>query len=198
MGKLKSSIVIILICFSPYALGEGDPVLGKQKSLLCSQCHGITGNSPDKNIPKLSGQLEDYIVLAVIEFQQGIRNDPTMSNLASVVQNEKDLEDIAAYFASQPRMQGKSKDNNTTSKGEELFTSERCNYCHGDGGKRYAPFQENIPPVIGGQHKSYLIKAMNDIKAGKRPGDIYELMPKLLGELTEEQIEAIAEYLSQI
>ena len=198
MGKSKSFVVILLLCFSQVVLGAGDPVLGKQKSLLCSECHGTTGNSPDKNIPKLSGQLEDYIVLAVTEFQQGIRKDPMMSSLAIVVQNVKDLEDIAAYFASQPRMQGQRVENDASSEGAELFTSERCNYCHGDEGKRYAPFQENIPPVIGGQHKSYLIKAMNDIKTGKRPGDIYELMPKLLGELTDEQIEAIAEYLSQI
>jgi len=198
MGKFKSFIVIILLCFSSFALGEGDPALGKQKSLLCSGCHGTTGSSPDKNVPKLSGQLEDYIVLAVLEFQQGIRKDPTMSSLAAVVQNVTDLEDIAAYFASQPRMQGARKGNVVAAEGAELFSSERCNYCHSDEGKLYAPFQENIPPVIGGQHKPYLIKAMNDIKDGKRPGDIYGLMPRLLGELSYKQIEAIAEYLSQI
>ena len=198
MGKFKSFVVILLLCFSPFALGAGDPVLGKQKSLLCTECHGTTGNSPDKNIPKLAGQLEDYIVLAVTEFQQGIRSDPMMSNLATVVQNVKDLEDIAAYFASQPRMQGPGRINVVAAEGAELFTSERCNYCHDDEGKLYAPFQENIPPIIGGQHKPYLIKAMKDIRAGKRPGDIYDLMPKLLSELTDKQIEAIAEYLSQI
>jgi cytochrome c553 len=198
MGKCETLIVIILLCFSPFALGEGDPDLGKQKSLLCAECHGTNGNSPDKNIPKLAGQLEEYIVLAVTEFQQGIRKDPTMSNLAAVVQNIKDLEDIAAYFASQPKMQGQRKGNVVAAEGAELFTSERCNYCHSDEGKRYAPFQENIPPVIGGQHKPYLIKAMKDIKAGKRPGDLYGLMPRILSELSFKQIEAIAEYLSQI
>jgi len=128
MGKFKSIIVIILFCISPFALGEGDPVLGKQKSMLCSGCHGTTGNSPDKKIPKLAGQLEDYIVLAVTEFQQGIRKDPMMSNLAAVVQNVKDLEDIAAYFASQPRMQGPRRGNVVAAEGAELFSSERCNF----------------------------------------------------------------------
>jgi cytochrome c553 len=198
MGKCKSFIVIILICFSPFALSEGNPVIGKQKSMLCSQCHGTNGNSPDQNTPKLAGQLEDYIVLAVTEFQQGIRQDPMMSNMATVIQNVQDLEDIAAYFSVQPKMQGRSADNGIAGKGARLFTSERCNYCHGEGGKRYAPFSENIPPVIGGQHKAYLIKAMNDIRAGKRPGDIYDLMVRILGDLSDEEIEAIAEYLSQI
>lgn len=198
MGKCKSFIVIFLLCFSPFALSEGNPVLGKQKSMLCSQCHGTNGNSPDQNIPKLAGQLESYIVAATTEFQEGIRKDPMMSSISTVIQNIKDLEDIAAYFASQPKMQGHRRGNVVAAEGAELFTSERCNYCHGDEGKRYAPFQENIPPVIGGQHKPYLIKAMKDIKAGKRPGDLYGLMPRILSELSFKQIEAIAEYLSQI
>ena len=198
MSKYKSFIVVVLLCFSPFVLGAGDPVLGKQKAQLCFGCHGADGNSPDQNIPKLAGQLPNYIVLAVTEFQQGIRKDPTMSSMAPLIGDAKNLEDIAAYFASQPRMQGLSTVNNATSEGAKLFTSERCNYCHGDEGKRYAPFQENIPPVIGGQHKPYLIKAMKDIRDGKRPADVYGLMPNLFGEISDEQIEAIAEYLSQI
>ncbi len=200
MCKCKSFIVILLLCFSPFALSEGNPVLGKQKSMLCSQCHGTNGNSPDQNIPKLAGQLESYIVVATTEFQEGIRKNPMMSSISTVIQNVKDLEDIAAYFALQPKMQGQGQNRNKSvaREGEKLFTSERCNYCHGEGGKRYAPFRENIAPVIGGQHKAYLIKAMHDIKSARRPGDIYDLMPRLLSDLSDQQIEAIAEYLSAL
>lgn len=198
MSKYRSLFVILLLCFSSLALSEGDPILGKEKALICTGCHGITGISNDKKIPKLAGQLEGYIIQAVIEFQQGIRKDPTMSNMAASIGGIKNLEDIAAYFAMQPKMQGPRRGNIVAAEGAELFTSERCNYCHTDEGKRYAPFQENIPPIIGGQHKPYLIKAMKDIKAGKRPADPYDLMVKLLDELSFKQIEAIAEYLSQI
>ncbi len=198
MGKCNFLVLVLLFSFSSLALSEGDPILGKEKSLICTECHGITGISSDKKIPKLAGQLEGYIIQAVIEFQQGVRKDPMMSNLATVIRNEKDLEDIAAYFAMQPKMQGPRRGNIVAAEGAELFTSERCNYCHTDEGKRYSPFQESIPPIIGGQHKPYLIKAMKDIKAGKRPADAYDLMVKLLDELTFKEIEAIAEYLSQI
>ena len=51
-------------------------------------------------------------------------------------------------------------------------------------------------PVIGGQHKTYLIIAMRDIRDAKRPGDDYDLMKRTLEEMTEQDIEAIAEYLS--
>lgn len=177
---------------------EGDPDLGKQKAQLCTGCHGMDGNSTDQNIPKLAGQLEGYIVLAATEFQQGVRKDPTMSAMAPLIGDVKNLKDIAAYFSSLPRMQGRNGVSNDVSEGASLFTSQRCNYCHGDEGKRYAPFQDNIPPVIGGQHKPYLIKAMKDIRDSKRPGDIYGLMPRLISQLSNAQIEAIAEYLSQL
>lgn len=196
MYHYRVFIAILLLCFSPFAPGEGDPALGKQKSVVCSQCHGADGNSSDPNIPKLAGQLEIYIVNATNEFREGIRKDPMMSNIITVIQNVQDLEDIAAYFSLQPQMQGSHTDNKIAAEGEKLFTSERCNYCHGEGGKRFAPFKESIAPIIGGQHKAYLIKAMQDIAANKRPGDLYDLMPRLLGDLSDQQIEAIAEYLS--
>jgi len=65
----------------------GDPVAGKEKATLCMQCHGEDGNSTESNIPKLSGQLASYIVLAVSEFQNGIRVNPLMSGISNVVEN---------------------------------------------------------------------------------------------------------------
>ena len=179
------------------AYGVGDPAVGKEKATLCMQCHGEDGNSADSNIPKLSGQQAAYIVLAVTEFQNGIRVNPLMSGISNVVENTQDLENIAAYFAAQPTMRGTGGASQLKREGEALFTTERCNYCHGDGGKRFAPFSGS-PPVIGGQHKTYLIKALQDISDGKRPGDVYGLMVKILGTLSDKQIDAIAEYLSAL
>jgi len=197
MCKRKLILVAILLCLCQTVQGVGDPVAGKEKATLCMHCHGEDGNSADSNIPKLAGQHATYIVLAVTEFQTGIRVNPSMSVISNVVENKQDLENIAAYFSAQPTMQGKGRTSELKSEGETLFTTERCNYCHGDGGKRFAPFVES-PPVIGGQHKTYLIKALQDIKDGKRPGDVYGLMVKILGTLSDKQIDAITEYLSAL
>ena len=129
------------------------------------------------------------------EFQQGVRKDPSMNNIAKVVQNKQDLEDIAAYFASQLLMKGVARDTELSRQGQGLFTDERCDFCHGEGGQRQAPFVGGAP-IIGGQHKTYLLKALKDIKVAARPGDIYGLMKKTLSRLSDEQIEALAEYLS--
>lgn len=176
--------------------GEGDPVAGKEKAAFCITCHGEGGNSVDPNIPKLAGQLDNYIVTVLVEFQKGVRRNPMMSNISTMVKKPEDMLDIAAYFSSQPAMQGQAVNSELAKQGEELFTTERCNYCHGDEGKRYSLFLDRTAPVIGGQHKKYLIKAIHDIKTGRRPGDSFDMMKKLLNELSEKEIEAIAEYLS--
>ena len=99
-------------------------------------------------------------------------------------------------MTSQPAMKGQPANSELARQGEELFTTERCNYCHGDEGKRYSLFLDRTAPVIGGQHKKYLIKAIHDIKDGKRPGDSFDMMKQLLNELSPRDIIAIAEYLS--
>jgi len=194
---LKISIAMALLCLSHTVIAAGDPVAGEQKAMLCAACHGATGRSTVVTIPKLSGQLVGYIVRATIEFQNGIRQSPMMTGISTMLKNPEDLEDIASYFASQPVMKGQNNDSNQFANGEILFSSGRCNYCHGEGGKRFAPFKSAVP-IIGGQHKTYLIKAMQDIRDGNRPGDVYDLMQQTLKEMTEPEIDAIAEFLSAL
>jgi cytochrome c553 len=190
-----SWIAFALIYACGTALAAGDPAAGEQKSVLCVGCHGVTGRSTEEDIPKLSGQLAGYIVRATLEFQSGIRNDPMMSSISNMLRDPKDLEDIAAYFSSQLPMKGQPTTGALARQGERLFTSGRCNYCHGEGGKRFAPFAP-VVPTIGGQHKTYLIKAMKDIRDDKRPGDAYDMMKRTVAEMSDTEIEAVAEYLS--
>ena len=195
MSKLKTGLLILFLCLSQTLFAEGDPVAGEQKALLCESCHGKGGHSTDPAFPKLAGQNANYIIRAAIEFQNGIRNNPMMSGISTILKNPQDIEDIAAYLSSQKPMAGKPTGSDLAIQGEKLFTSGRCNYCHGEGGKHYAPFMP-VVPVIGGQHKEYLVKAIKDIRDGNRPGDIYDLMKKTVSEMSGTEIEAIAEYLS--
>lgn len=197
MSKRIIALLLVMGCLPQTASWAADPVAGKEKARLCFDCHGVDGHSLAPNVPKLSGQQLSYIVTETIEFQKGIRRDPTMNTVSNQIKTLQDLEDIAAYFSSQKPMSGKSTDDELFKQGEALFTSAKCNYCHGEGGKQYSPFLAS-PPVIGGQHKTYLLKALTDIKVGNRPGDVYGLMKKLLVDLSDEKIEALAEYLSGV
>jgi len=189
-------------------IGTGDPVLGKEKSALCQGCHGEDGNSVSSDFPKLSGQWGDYIQKQVREFQNGARYNEVMTDVAMSVDNFHDLFDIAAYFASQKQMVGgpikDDAERQLYLEGEKLFTQGnrrtgafRCIKCHGEYGKGQ-PLNNNLFPVIGGQHKEYLIRQLTDFKHEVRENDRSGMMLRITTHLTDHDIEALATYLSHM
>lgn len=80
----------------------GNIAAGKEKAMACGGCHGEDGNSTDPNFPRLAGQYESYLVKALREYKSGIRNSPMMGGFASVLSDE-DMNDIAAYYATQKK-----------------------------------------------------------------------------------------------
>jgi cytochrome c553 len=188
-------------------IGSGDPVAGREKSALCQGCHGEDGNSVAPTFPKLSGQWSDYIQKQVREFQNGARYNETMTDIAASVDNFKDLFDIAAYFASQNQMAGTPIESEEEQKlyleGQKLFLKGnertgafRCVKCHGEYGKGQ-PLNNNLFPVIGGQHKEYLVKQLTDFKTEERENDRSGMMLRITTRLTDHDIEALATYLSR-
>jgi len=173
--------------------GGGDPVAGKEKSALCQGCHGEDGNSMVPTFPRLAGQYAVYIKRQINNFMEGSRRDPTMTEMAATVSSNQDLNDIAAYFASQKQMSGTQMINEA---GEKIFRNYSCLNCHGEIGKG-RPANNSIFPVIGGQHKDYLIKQLNDFKTGSRDTDMSGAMNEVVNHMTDAQIEAVSEYLSQ-
>jgi cytochrome c553 len=82
------------------ANAAGDAAAGKAKSVVCAACHGADGNSPNPLWPNLAGQKEAYMLKQLKDFKSGARKDPVMSPMAMPL-NDKDMENLAAYFASQ-------------------------------------------------------------------------------------------------
>lgn len=173
-------------------LGGGDPVAGKEKSVMCQGCHGEDGNSVVPMFPKLAGQYADYMQRQIHSFQEGTRKDPSMTGMAMAMTNRRDLMDIMAYFASQNQMSGTPIKHDV---GEKLFRNNGCLNCHGEIGKG-RPANNSIFPIIGGQHKDYLVKQMNDFKSGARDTDMSGAMGELTARMTNAEIEAVSEYLS--
>jgi cytochrome c553 len=85
------------------AQARGDVELGKQKaSQVCAACHGPAGNkttAPEN--PILAGQHYDYLVKALREYKSGKRDNAIMKGFAASL-TAGDIEDLAAWFASQP------------------------------------------------------------------------------------------------
>ncbi len=177
---------------------NGDPVAGKAKSLLCQGCHGEDGNSLTALVPKLAGQNAAYISKQVHNFQAGGRKHAIMNDLAVTV-NDDELADIAAYFASRPKMKGEGSNNKV---GEKLFLQGdisrsivACVNCHGTNGKGLEPNPSMIP-VIGGQNMDYLRRQLVNFKDGDRSNSPNGVMNGITRSLTVAEIGSLAEYIS--
>jgi cytochrome c553 len=186
---------------------KGDPKAGADKSALCQGCHGATGNSEDATFPRLAGQYASYIAKQVNDFQKGLRaNNETMAGMAATVGSVQDALDIGAYFHEQ-KMADKplaEVDKKLAKKGEEIFYKGipdknvyGCVNCHGERGKGKAPNISQFP-VIGGQHRDYLIKELTDLRAGTRSNDPAGMMQNIAKGLDDEEIKAVANYLSSL
>jgi cytochrome c553 len=180
-------------------VGPGNPVAGKSKSELCFGCHGENGNSFETQIPKLAGQYGTYIAKQVRNYQASTRTHMIMSSMVETV-SDSDLADIAAYFASQPMMKGEHPSDNKL--GKKLFENDdlsrmvvRCSNCHGATGKGLNP-DNPVYPVIGGQHKEYLLGQLLNFKKGLRNNSPGGVMNITMHRLSDAEIEALAEYIS--
>ena len=174
-------------------IGTGDPVAGKEKSAMCQNCHGEDGNSASSDFPKLAGQYAVYIQKQIRDFQAGSRKNEIMTDMAATVTEDQDLLDISAYFASQQKMKGDKPV--TTKNGQRRFTLESngCKTCHGINGKGLAP-DSPYAPVIGGQHREYLIKQLKAFQVLKRNNDGSGMMSWIAQNMTDEEIEEVAYY----
>lgn len=96
-----TALVCALSLFSAApAIAGGDPAAGKEKSLVCSACHGQKGESVSPDFPILAGQHVDYLERALLDYKSGHRKNPIMGPQVENL-SKADIEDLAAYFASQ-------------------------------------------------------------------------------------------------
>ncbi|NJD06822.1 MAG: cytochrome c4 [Methylococcaceae bacterium] len=184
-------------------IGSGDPLAGKAKSEaeLCQGCHGENGGSIAVGVPNLAGQYAAYIAKQLQDFRSGARRHRIMTAMSEGV-SETDSNDIAAYFASQPPMQGVAGEANAAAR--ELFlygdvdrNLDACVSCHepSGGGKLAAGVAY---PRLAGQAKGYLRVQLLNWKINARSNSPQGVMNRVAGALTEQEIAALANYLSGI
>lgn len=75
-----------------------------------------------------------------------------------------------------------------------LFDSKGCSTCHGDDGN--SPIM-SVYPKLAGQNKDYLVQEMEDIKSGKRDNGMSTAMTPAVSQLSDSEIEIIADWLSK-
>jgi cytochrome c553 len=83
------------------AAASGSAARGGEKAAACAACHGEAGVSPAPAWPNLAGQHKDYLIHALVQYQNGQRKDPVMAGQVGTL-TERDISDLAAFFAAQP------------------------------------------------------------------------------------------------
>lgn len=201
MNKTFMSLLLILgICGTARAADAvvGDAAAGQAKTLVCGACHGPDGNSLAANFPKLAGQGQRYLLKQLNEIKDGKRVVLEMTGLLSNL-NEQDLNDIAAYYASQKGSVG-AADEKLVAQGEALFRGGKldqgmpaCTGCHSPNGVGNAAAGF---PHLGGQHADYIKKQLVAFREGERTNDGDTMvMRSIAAKLSNKDIEALSQYI---
>lgn len=98
---MNKIIMALLATALPLGVTQAaDVAAGKEKaSNVCASCHGVNGISSSDAFPNLAGQKAAYLETALKAYRTGTRKAPIMNNMAANL-FDKDIENLAAYFAS--------------------------------------------------------------------------------------------------
>lgn len=167
-----------------------DAMRGAQLSASCAHCHGTDGNSSASAYPNLAGQTKEYIYRQIKDFKEGRRSNSQMSPMVGIL-SDQDMHDLAEFYNAQaPARKRANTDAALSEKGRALAEQLQCASCHQPGYKGLQDF-----PRLARQKQPYLVKQMKDFREGTRTNDNGVMAPTAKA-LTDEQIEALAHYLS--
>ncbi len=180
------------------ALAAGSAEAGKVKSVTCSACHGMDGNSLNPEWPTIAGQHESYLIKALNAFKSGARQNVLMSGMAMPLSAE-DIQDLAAYFAEQKPAPGVA-DPALVTAGERLYRGGNkdtgvpaCLACHGPTGQGNPAASW---PSIAGQHATYAAAQLKAYRAKERSTDgDTQMMRNVAAQLTDDEIKSVTSYI---
>lgn len=204
---LKATLGTTLFFFAHASVGDDfksalklapDTENGRDIYVVCVGCHQPEGwGSTSGVIPQIAGQHPRVIIKQLQHFSKGYRKSPQMSAFANpeVLGGTRGIADVAAYISALPMTPDPSQgDGANLERGGALFRTACGSKCHGQEGEGN---DFRLWPRLQGQHYAYLLRQMKLIRDGQRRfAD--NLMVRRLGRLSEQDLEAVADYLSRI
>jgi cytochrome c553 len=120
----------------PSSVTNADAGEGEKKVQLCILCH--KPNNPESVAPMLDGQPREYLVAQLKAYKEKRRSNTVMQTNAMSL-SERDIRDIADYFASRkPARVTYNLDPAKVALGVAITEKLQCRTCHGpnfSGGK---------------------------------------------------------------
>jgi len=206
----KAALALGMVAFAQVGHAAGDASAGQAKAALCVACHGPDGNSPAPTFPKIAGLGEKYLLKQMHDIKSGDRSVPEMTGMLDNM-SDQDMEDIAAYFASQNiQISGSEAFSVMLNNGDNVDGLElgrkiyragnaasgvpACMGCHSPTGQGNAPAGY---PRLSGQYAEYVEKQLKAFRTGTRANDgDARTMRTVARQLTDAEIKAVANYVA--
>ncbi|TNG00424.1 MAG: cytochrome c4 [Gammaproteobacteria bacterium] len=174
---------------------SGDPAKGKTLIKKCTKCHSENGIAEDPEDPNIAGQSANYMFKQMMDYKNNKRDNKAMRKRVRKL-DAQTMAHISAWYASLPAPPAMGKTSAAMEKlvfkGDPTRMLKPCATCHGrkgEGGKYDSA-------RLTGMSRDYFVTTMTEFKEGDRENDIYSRMRTVAEVLTEEEIEALADYYS--
>ena len=195
----KLMITLGFFLASAGVLAAGDAKQGEALTATCLACHGSNGNSLTGSFPNIAGQNEAYLYKQLVDIQTGARSAVLMTGILDGLTSQN-LEDLAAYYASQTPAQG-AADPALVALGESIYKAgiarkkvAACTGCHSPTGQGngLAKF-----PMLAGQWAEYTEAQLMAFRSGARGNDGDGKMMRISAmDLSDAEIKAVASYIA--
>lgn len=201
-----ASAAALLCAGSAAAQAPAKPDVAKGQGIasqVCAACHAADGNSAAPANPKLAGQFYEYLQKQLVNFkaQDGKKAARDNAVMAGMVANlsAADLQNVAAFYASQKLKPAAAKDKELAALGQKVYRGGNvatgvaaCAGCHGPSGA-------GIPaqyPRISGQFAEYVEAQLKAFRTGTRANDPNSMMRGVAARMTDREIQGVAEYVA--
>lgn len=198
---MPSTTSLILATLAALAVSTGVFAEAPSAAEDCASCHNKNGVSAEEDIPTIAGASAFFLENQMFIFKEGARpcarekfGEEEHKGIAedhcdlAKELSDKQIAELAAYFADQPfESADQQVDEDLASMGAQIHDL-RCQKCHSDGGS----LALDDSGILAGQWKAYLVRTMQDYKAGDRWQP--EKMQPAIEALSENDIMALAEY----
>ena len=208
---LKALVVVLAIVYATVGHAEDKVTAAvseqelQAKTDYCKTCHGVSGQGFRGSfpMPRLAGQQPEYLTNQLQAFIDRRRTNPVMFNVAHVLSPAM-LKALAEHFRDlNPKpLGGASKE--LVAAGKKIYEDgvpsaevPPCATCHGPEAKGADAF-----PRLAGQLNDYVAKKLLNWskERGQDPAkpDNSAIMQPIAHGLTEDQVNAVAAYLSYL
>jgi len=184
------------------ACAQSSPATVRLASQVCAACHGERGNSTRPETPTLAGQGAAYLEAQLHLFAaQGRRRASGVMGAMALQLTPGQMHDLADYYSHQRPEPVAGQDTTLAARGAAIWFEgiadsdvPACAACHGVRG-------QGLPsafPRLAGQHAAYVATQLREFRSGARASDPRALMRTLAAKLSDDEMEAVAQYVAAL